>query len=312
MNQQPETAESYNNRGLAKRNSGDLDGALSDLDKAIEIKSRLWQAYANRSLVKKAKGDLAGAEADSDKALELQPDSPEICYRRAMRRMKKSDWSGAIAHFNRAIELNPNYAEAYGNRGAAKNANRDLDGALVDFDKAIELKPDSPGFKEVRNHLKREMRRLKDATPSNSAADKMKIPATENTLALRTDFSDESAWKTICASIKNSDKNSDEEFQANVDFISDSAFDGLTAEQLPSFLSEDSKSFAFIIDKIALSNPEHPILAVDLQGEPGRAFRVIPSALWAVENNLSIANMGFEEFADAVDKGGIFRGFEEK
>jgi hypothetical protein len=152
------------------------------------------------------------------------------------------------------------------------------------------------------------MRRLKDAVPSNSAPKKKKIPATENTLALRTDFSDESAWKTVCTSIQNSDG----EVQANVDFISDSAFDGLTAEQLPSFLLDDSKSFAFIIDKIALSNPEHPILAVDLQSEPGRAFRIIPSALWAVENNLSIANMGFEEFADAVDKDGIFRGFEEK
>ena len=89
--------------------------------------------------------------------------------------MSKSDWSGAITHFNRAIELNPNYVEAYGNRGAAKNANKDLDGALVDFDKAIELKPDSPGFKEVRKHLKQEMRRLKDAVPANSAADKRKF-----------------------------------------------------------------------------------------------------------------------------------------
>ena len=81
-NPQPLTAEAYNNCGLTKRNSGDLDGALSDLSKAIDLKPGLWQAYANRSLVKKAKGDLAVAEADSDKALELQPDSPEICYRR--------------------------------------------------------------------------------------------------------------------------------------------------------------------------------------------------------------------------------------
>jgi hypothetical protein len=34
--------------------------------------------------------------------------------------------------------------------------------------------------------------------------------------------------------------------------------------------------------------------------------------MWEVENNLSIANMGFEEFANAVDKDGIFRGFQKK
>ena len=29
-----------------------------------------------------------------------------------------------------------------------------------------------------------------------------------------------------------------------------------------------------------------------------------------LENNLSLANMDFDEFADAVDAAGIFRGFE--
>ena len=46
--------------------------------------------------------------------------------------------------------------------------------------------------------------------------------------------------------------------------------------------------------------------------EPGRTFRVIPSEMWSVENNLSIANMDFAEFADAVDEDGVFRGFPEK
>lgn len=31
--------------------------------------------------------------------------------------------------------------------------------------------------------------------------------------------------------------------------------------------------------------------------------------MWSVENNLSIANMGFEEFADSADEKGVFRGF---
>lgn len=305
MNQQPETAEAYNNRGLAKRACGDLDGSLDDFDRAIEIKPNLWQAYSNRSLVKKAKGDLVGAQADSDKVLELKPDSPEVCYSRGMRRMSKSDWSGAVAHFNRAIELNSGFAEAYGNRGAAKNANGDMDGALLDFQKAIELKPDSPGIKEMMRVISKEaIRHSKGADGIN----KKKIPTTENTLALRTDFSDESAWKSLCASIQDSD----EEFRANVDFISDPKYAGLTGKQLLSLVADGSKSFALIIDQVALSNPEHPILVVDFQDEPGRAFRVIASALWEVENNLSIANMGFDEFANVVDKDGIFRRFSEK
>ena len=48
---------------------------------------------------------------------------------------------------------------------------------------------------------------------------------------------------------------------------------------------------------------------VDLYEEPGRTFRVIPAEIWSVDNNLSIANMDFAEFADAVEPDGVFRGF---
>jgi hypothetical protein len=33
------------------------------------------------------------------------------------------------------------------------------------------------------------------------------------------------------------------------------------------------------------------------------------SEIWAVENNLSLGNMDFEDFAGAVDANGVFRGF---
>jgi hypothetical protein len=48
---------------------------------------------------------------------------------------------------------------------------------------------------------------------------------------------------------------------------------------------------------------------IDALDEPGRTFRVVPSELWAVENNLSLSNMDFEEFAEAVDGDGVFRAF---
>jgi hypothetical protein len=64
-----------------------------------------------------------------------------------------------------------------------------------------------------------------------------------------------------------------------------------------------------IVDDATVRWPEHPILVVDLWHEPGRGFRAVPAAVQSIENNLSIANMDFGEFADAVDEDGIFRGF---
>ena len=97
-----------------------------------------------------------------------------------------------------------------------------------------------------------------------------------------------------------------------MDFLSDPEYDGITPEQLRSLVSQSQNHMLiFIVDQVALAHPDHPLLVVDLHDEPGRAFRVIPSEMWGIENNLSIANMEFAEFADNVDQDGVFRGFPE-
>jgi hypothetical protein len=132
------------------------------------------------------------------------------------------------------------------------------------------------------------------------------IPNTDNTLVLRADFSDDAAWESLCAAIREPVG----EFRAYVDFVSDPAYDGLTPAQLLALSPPGSThTFVFVVDRIALSHPDRPIQVVDLYTEPGRAFRVIPSEMWSVENNLSIANLNFEEFAESADRDGIFRGF---
>ena len=132
------------------------------------------------------------------------------------------------------------------------------------------------------------------------------IPDTQNALVLRTDFSDPVAWEAIRAAIQQPVGS----FQAYVEFVSDPAYDWITTAQVLALIPQGSNhTFIFIVDRIALSQPDHPILVVDLYDQPGRTFRVIPAEMWGVENNLSIANMDFEEFADAVDQDGIFRGF---
>lgn len=124
---------------------------------------------------------------------------------------------------------------------------------------------------------------------------------------MRTDFSDEPAWESLCVAIREPVG----EFRAYVECISDREYEGLKAEDLSSIIGDGNATFAFIVDGIALSDPDHPILVVDLERNSGRTFRVIPSEMWSVENNLSLGNMDFGEFANAVDEGGVFRGFRD-
>jgi hypothetical protein len=88
-----------------------------------------------------------------------------------------------------------------------------------------------------------------------------KLPKTENSLLLRTDFTDEATWARLCEAVQ---LPGEEGFRAYVDCISDPAYDGLTVKQLLRIApKEGDHSFVFIVDRIALTHPEHPILVVD-------------------------------------------------
>jgi tetratricopeptide (TPR) repeat protein len=260
----PKFAEAYISRGELRRVRRELDEALSDYNRAIELKPDLAAAYANRGLLKKDMDDLAGAQADEERALDLKPDSAETRFRRGKARMMGKDWAGAVEQFTRAIDFNPDFAQAYSNRGAAKNALGDIEGAIVDIEKALELKPNSSDVDQMLRVLSKQARQR---ARKPGAAD-AELPETEATFAVRTCFSDEAAWKGLCAAIQNPDA----EFSANVEFVSDPKYQGLTAKQLLPLVPGDSKALALIIDEISLSNPEYPILVVDLQEEQEGRF----------------------------------------
>ena len=134
------------------------------------------------------------------------------------------------------------------------------------------------------------------------------IPKTENALVLRTDFSNHAAWETIRAIIRK--PVGIFRFRANVDLFDDIEYAGITKDQLLELIPKDySHTFIVVVDRTAISLPDHPLLIVDLYERSGREFRAVPSQIQGIENNLSIANMDFEEFAESVDESGVFRGF---
>lgn len=136
------------------------------------------------------------------------------------------------------------------------------------------------------------------------------LPGSVNPLVIRTEFHLDREWKQICAAVRAPVQSAGDRCYAHVDFLDDSTFQGLSKDALLVLVPESYKhSVLFIVDEATVSHPEHPILAVDLRAEKGRSFRAIPSAIQSIENNLSIANMDFFEFANPADKDGVFRGF---
>ncbi|MER7780685.1 hypothetical protein ABTZ21_37885 [Streptomyces sp. NPDC096191] len=133
------------------------------------------------------------------------------------------------------------------------------------------------------------------------------LPCTLEALVVRTDFSADGAWDALRASLLSPGKDG---FLANVAVVDDRLYEGLTSDQALDLIPvEYQHPLLVLADSVALASTERPLLVLDLQGERGRGVRVVAAQLWSIENNLSGANMDFEEFAGAVDKDGVFRGF---
>ena len=137
-----EPDEDLVNRGIEKGKEGDLDGAIADFTRAIELNPKDDAPYYNRAQAKRLKKDAAGAIADYTRAIELGSTNPAAYNNRGNARAENNDRDGAIADFTHAIELKPDYARAYYNRAVAKEAKGDAVGADADFKAAEKLDPE--------------------------------------------------------------------------------------------------------------------------------------------------------------------------
>jgi hypothetical protein len=132
------------------------------------------------------------------------------------------------------------------------------------------------------------------------------LPASNSNLLVRTDFTDVSLWNDLLDALS---RETVDGFRAYVDVVDDERWDSVSIDDLRAALPESSGTpVLFAADRTTLATPDHPILVVDARGDHA-PFRCIAAELWGPDNNLSIGNMGFHEFADAAGPDRVFRGF---
>jgi tetratricopeptide (TPR) repeat protein len=131
----------YWSRGNAWYDKGNYDKAIADYTKAIEIKSTYAESYSSRGNAWYAKGDFDKAIADYTKAIEIDPKDANIYYRRGLSWYYKGDYDKAIGNYTKAIEIEPKGANVYFSRGNAWVKKGDYDKAVANFNKAIEIEP---------------------------------------------------------------------------------------------------------------------------------------------------------------------------
>lgn len=155
--EQPSFAHVYNNRGEAKIQIGDCDGARRDFDRALELDDKYAQAYINKGLL------------DSETGLTYFLETSTIeNFNRALIINPKY-----IEEYDRLVKLNPKNANVYIYRGIARYILKDLIGSLADFDQAIKIEPNNYLFYHYRSSVKYTLEDKLGSKKDKTRADKI-------------------------------------------------------------------------------------------------------------------------------------------
>ncbi len=174
INLDPNNANIYNSRGIAKSSLGQHADAIDDCNKAVGLRSNYAMAYHSRGVAKSHLGQHADAIDDYDNAIELKPNEALFYNNRGITKSHLGQHADAINDCSKAIELKPDYAMAYNSRGIAKSHLGQHADAINDFSKAIELKPNEALFYNNRGITKSHLGQHADAINDCSKAIELK------------------------------------------------------------------------------------------------------------------------------------------
>jgi len=117
------------NDDLKQRN---LDQAIIDFTKAIDIDPNLAKAYNNRGVAYAQEGSLSRAIADFTMSIANDPKDAQGYNNRGHAYANEGDFVQAIADYTQAIRINAFYVKAYNNRELAYYELKQYDKAWAD------------------------------------------------------------------------------------------------------------------------------------------------------------------------------------
>jgi protein O-mannosyl-transferase len=137
----PDDVEAHYNLAVALADMGRREEAMTHDRRALEIDPRFEKAHNGLGDALLQAGDTGEAISQFQAALAIRPNFPEaeVNYGNAMLRTGRVE--EAIAHFRRALEIDPGNAEAHSNLGSALLATGKKDEAVAHFERALAINP---------------------------------------------------------------------------------------------------------------------------------------------------------------------------
>jgi protein O-mannosyl-transferase len=135
----PDCWMAYSNLGSLLLTRGNVDDAISDFRKALELWPEQSKDHNNLGNALAKKGRMAEAIEQFQTALRISPDDPDAEMNLGAALLQQGETDQAISHLERAVQEFPSSAEAHINLGNALLQQRDADGAIAEYRKTLEL-----------------------------------------------------------------------------------------------------------------------------------------------------------------------------
>ena len=103
-----------------------------------KMKEKRANIYFKNAFKKWESGDLNGALSDYDKAIEFYPDAYGTHYNRGLVNIELKNYYQAITDFTNSLDKNSKNDDAYYQRGVVKEWVGDIKGACFDMEKVLE------------------------------------------------------------------------------------------------------------------------------------------------------------------------------
>ena len=146
INNDPYRASAYNNRALILKKMGEYEKSATDFGVAIKLAPKNAKYYANRGDAWRRTGNLERALQDQDRAIELYAGGPGIALGLTLRGETlryMGEYDRALSDFNQAVRIEHDFAPAFTGRGLTFERTGDLERAKTEFRTALSMSEDS-------------------------------------------------------------------------------------------------------------------------------------------------------------------------
>lgn len=139
----PKEIKSLHIRARCYEKLGNLDKALDDFNRIIDIDTRHAQAYAAIGRILFEQEFYNDAELYTLKAASLDPEDFEIIYLTGRSQLKVKNWERAEIFLKQAEKMNPDFPQVYYYTGLARANRGDVNGAAASFNTYLNKEPDN-------------------------------------------------------------------------------------------------------------------------------------------------------------------------